>query len=128
MVTAILNSVGATKRAESSAAVLTAREVELCLLLADGKCAKEAAGEMGISYKTADTHRSNAMRKLGIHSGPQLGVYVERNLRSAGTPLQRFNLVQVSDGWCVELDKAGKPIRRMQIGLPKRSDIGTKNQ
>ena len=45
---------------------LTARERELVSLIA-GRClsSKEASVVMGIATKTAETHRSNVMRKMG---------------------------------------------------------------
>jgi DNA-binding NarL/FixJ family response regulator len=43
----------------------TPRELELIRLYVErGLCTKEAAWELHISYATADTHRSNIMRKL----------------------------------------------------------------
>jgi DNA-binding NarL/FixJ family response regulator len=47
---------------------LTAREREIVQLLAEGKSSKEVAVALGISVKTAETHRANIMRKLEIHS------------------------------------------------------------
>ena len=36
-------------------------------LLAEGKSTKEVATVLDLSVKTAETHRSNIMRKLGLH-------------------------------------------------------------
>src|SRR4029077_2216323 len=47
---------------------LIAREREIVQLLAEGKSTKEVAVILGISVKTAETHRSNIMRKLEMHS------------------------------------------------------------
>lgn len=47
---------------------LTSREREIVQLLAEGKSSKEVAGTLDICVKTAQTHRSNIMRKLGIHT------------------------------------------------------------
>jgi DNA-binding NarL/FixJ family response regulator len=47
---------------------LTAREREIVQLLAEGKTCKEVAVTLGITVKTAETHRSNIMRKLEMHS------------------------------------------------------------
>ena len=47
---------------------LTAREREIVQLLAEGKSNKEVAVALNLSVKTAETHRSNLMRKLGLHS------------------------------------------------------------
>ena len=59
--------------------VLTAREREVVQLLAEGKSTKEVAVVLGLSVKTAETHRSNVMRKLGIHSVSELVLYAVRN-------------------------------------------------
>jgi DNA-binding NarL/FixJ family response regulator len=59
--------------------VLTSREREVVQLLAEGKSTKEVAVALGLSVKTAETHRSNLMRKLAIHSVSQLVLYAVRN-------------------------------------------------
>jgi len=46
---------------------LTERERQVLVLIADGKSTKEAATHLGISYKTADSHRSRILEKLGVH-------------------------------------------------------------
>jgi DNA-binding NarL/FixJ family response regulator len=58
---------------------LTRREREVVQLLAEGKTTKEVAGVLGMSVKTAETHRSNVMRKLNFHSVSQLVLYAVRN-------------------------------------------------
>ena len=58
---------------------LTSRERELLRLIAEGKNSREAANILGISAKTADTHRANLMRKLQIHSVTELVRYALRN-------------------------------------------------
>src|SRR3984893_4876528 len=47
---------------------LTSREREVVQLLAEGKATKKIACHLDLSVKTAETHRSNIMRKLGLHS------------------------------------------------------------
>ena len=64
---------------------LTSREREIVSLLALGKSTKEVGISLGISVKTAETHRGNLMRKLGLHSVSELVLYAIRN-----------NFVQVS--------------------------------
>jgi DNA-binding NarL/FixJ family response regulator len=59
--------------------ILTAREREVVQLLAEGKSTKEVAVALGLSVKTAETHRSNLMRKLDIHSVGELVLYAVRN-------------------------------------------------
>jgi DNA-binding NarL/FixJ family response regulator len=58
---------------------LTAREREVTQLLAEGKSSKEVASLLNLSTKTAETHRSNIMRKLGFHSIRDLVVYAIKN-------------------------------------------------
>jgi DNA-binding NarL/FixJ family response regulator len=47
---------------------LTPREREVVRLLADAKSSREIALTLGISVKTVENHRANAMRKLGARS------------------------------------------------------------
>jgi DNA-binding NarL/FixJ family response regulator len=58
---------------------LTSREREIVQLLAEGKSSKEVAVSLGISVKTAETHRANIMRKLELHSVSELVRYAVRN-------------------------------------------------
>jgi DNA-binding NarL/FixJ family response regulator len=58
---------------------LTPREREVVQLVAEGKSSKEVATALGLSVKTAETHRSNIMRKLDIHSVSDLVIYAIRN-------------------------------------------------
>ena len=48
-------------------AILSARERQVLQLIASGYATKEAATKLGISYKTADSHRSHVLKKLGLH-------------------------------------------------------------
>ena len=58
---------------------LTQREREVIQLLAEGKSSKEVACLLNLSTKTAETHRSNIMRKLDFHSIRDLVVYAVKN-------------------------------------------------
>jgi DNA-binding NarL/FixJ family response regulator len=58
---------------------LTSREREIVQLLAEGSSSKQVATTLGISTKTAETHRANIMRKLEIHSVSDLVRYAVRN-------------------------------------------------
>jgi DNA-binding NarL/FixJ family response regulator len=58
---------------------LTPREKEVIQLLAEGKSSKEVATVLNLSTKTAETHRSNIMRKLGFHSIRDLVLYAVKN-------------------------------------------------
>jgi DNA-binding NarL/FixJ family response regulator len=58
---------------------LTAREREIVRLLAEGKSNKEIASSLGISIRTAETHRATLMRKLDVDSVSALVRYAIRN-------------------------------------------------
>ena len=58
---------------------LTPREREVVQVLAEGKSSKEVAVALGLSVKTAETHRANIMRKLQLHSVSDLVLYAVRN-------------------------------------------------
>jgi len=57
---------------------LTPRQREIVQLLAEGKSNKEVASCLGISVKTAETHRNNIMRALSFHSMSELVRYAVR--------------------------------------------------
>jgi DNA-binding NarL/FixJ family response regulator len=58
--------------------VLTPRQLEIVRLLAEGKTNKEVAVALGISVKTAETHRNNIMLKLQLRSFSDLVRYAVR--------------------------------------------------
>ena len=58
---------------------LTPRQREIVQLLAEGKSSKEVAVVLGLSVKTAETHRANIMRRLECHSVSELVRYAVRN-------------------------------------------------
>jgi DNA-binding NarL/FixJ family response regulator len=64
---------------DDSGDVLTTREREVIQLLAEGKTSKEVAVTLNLSVKTAETHRTNLMRKLDLHSVADLTRYAVRN-------------------------------------------------
>jgi DNA-binding NarL/FixJ family response regulator len=57
----------------------TLREVEIIRFLAQGKANKEIAAELGITLRTAETHRARIMVKLGLHSLAELIHYAIRH-------------------------------------------------
>jgi DNA-binding NarL/FixJ family response regulator len=65
--------------ADLARSVLTPREREVIQLLAEGKTTKEVATTLNLSVKTAETHRTNLMRKLDLHSVVDLTLYAVRN-------------------------------------------------
>jgi DNA-binding NarL/FixJ family response regulator len=65
--------------AEGNCLRLTGRQREIVQLLAEGKSSKEIACALGLSVKTAETHRANIMRRLDCHSVTALVRYAIRN-------------------------------------------------
>jgi DNA-binding NarL/FixJ family response regulator len=64
--------VGLSKRRNAG---LSAREVEVLQLIAEGKANKETAAELNISIKTVEKHRQHLMEKLNIHDTAGLTRY-----------------------------------------------------
>jgi DNA-binding NarL/FixJ family response regulator len=65
-------------RADDSKVELTTREVEIVRLLGAGKTNKEIAGELEISERTARTHVSHILGKLGLSSRTQAALWAVR--------------------------------------------------
>ena len=57
-----------TTGAARAADVLTARELEILALIAEGLTSREIGAELGISARTVEAHRNSLMRKLGIRT------------------------------------------------------------
>jgi DNA-binding NarL/FixJ family response regulator len=57
---------------------LTDRERQVLQLIAEGKTTKEVAVILGVSAKTAESHRSSLMSKLDIHSTAEVVRYAIR--------------------------------------------------
>jgi DNA-binding NarL/FixJ family response regulator len=62
---------------------LTAREREVFHLAVQGSSHAEVAARLGISQRTAETHRANVMRKLDLHSQVELIAYARSRGLSA---------------------------------------------
>jgi DNA-binding NarL/FixJ family response regulator len=67
-----LDSVGKRSRKTIQ---LTAREMEVLQLIAEGKANKQTAAELGIGMKTVEKHREHLMQKLDIHDTAGLTRY-----------------------------------------------------
>ncbi len=72
-------SAGAGKKQFGPEHSLTVREREIVRLLAEGHSNKEVASYLGVSIRTAETHRATLMRKLDIDSLAALVRYAIRN-------------------------------------------------
>jgi two-component system response regulator NreC len=57
---------------------LTPRERQVLQLIAEGKSTKDVASLLGISVKTAESHRTRLMQKLDIHETASLVRYAVR--------------------------------------------------
>jgi two-component system response regulator NreC len=64
---------------EKSKNPLTMRETRVLQLIAEGKSTKDVASLLGISVKTAESHRTRLMHKLDIHETASLVRYAVRN-------------------------------------------------
>lgn len=65
-------------RSEAPIDPLTGRERQVLQLVAEGKSTKEIARVLGLSVKTAESHRGRLMRKLDIHETAGLVRYAIR--------------------------------------------------
>jgi DNA-binding NarL/FixJ family response regulator len=63
---------------EDSYELLTSREREILQMLAEGKSNKDVANLLNLSLHTVETHRSNILQKLNLHSVPELILYAVR--------------------------------------------------
>ena len=63
---------------ETPAERLTARERQVLQLIAEGKTTKEIAVILGVTVKTAESHRTTLMGKLDMHSAAELVRYAIR--------------------------------------------------
>jgi DNA-binding NarL/FixJ family response regulator len=53
---------------EAPLQALTARELEVLRLMADGLTTKSIAAQLNVRFKTAACHRSRVLQKLGVDS------------------------------------------------------------
>jgi DNA-binding NarL/FixJ family response regulator len=83
---ALMSSLRGISRDDVSTA-LTPRELEVLGLVGTGRANKEIAAELSISERTARTHMSNILRKLGLASRTQAALWAVRE-----------GLVEVRDG------------------------------
>jgi DNA-binding NarL/FixJ family response regulator len=71
--------------ADTALAVLSAREREVAVLVAQGLSNRRIAETLVIAPRTADTHVGHILDKLGLHSRAQIAAWVvEHGLATAG--------------------------------------------
>lgn len=63
---------------EDSYELLSTREREVLQLVAEGKSNKDIANMLNLSLYTVETHRSNILQKLNLHTVPELILYAVR--------------------------------------------------
>jgi two-component system response regulator NreC len=66
------------RESEDSYDLLSPREREVLQLIAEGKSNKDVANLLKLSLYTVETHRSNILQKLNLHSVPDLILYAVR--------------------------------------------------
>lgn len=74
-----INTSNSANKPITSFQSLTKREKEVIKLIAEGYRSKGIAEQLSISIKTVDKHRSNLMKKLGLHSISNLTNYAIQN-------------------------------------------------
>ena len=75
-----------TATGRAAAATLTAREHEVLVLLAAGLSNREIAHRLSISERTARTHVSSILDKLGLRSRTQAALYAVQQGLAPATP------------------------------------------
>ncbi|MFC1591497.1 response regulator [Thermodesulfobacteriota bacterium] len=66
-------------RTGSALSELTEREQQVLKLIAEGFKNRDIAGQLYISVKTVETHRSNILKKLDLHSAAELTTFALQN-------------------------------------------------
>jgi DNA-binding NarL/FixJ family response regulator len=75
---AIARRLMAGAQPEGTAPAMTGRELEVLRLIGAGKANKEIASRLAISERTARTHVSHILGKLGLHSRTQAALWAVR--------------------------------------------------
>lgn len=64
---------------EKNSERLTYREKEVLNLIVQGYTNNQMGEKLGVSPRTIDSHRTNMMRKLGVHKATDLVIYAFAN-------------------------------------------------
>ncbi len=75
----VVDYVNAVVNRQKPGGIMTPREREIAVLLADGYSTKEAAAVLDISARTAEAHRAAVMRKLDARNVADIVKYCIRN-------------------------------------------------
>ena len=75
MVSSYVNKAGDFTDKKRKLTGLTKREIEIIRLLSDGLSNQKIAGQLGISHRTVDTHRTNIMQKVKVKNVAELVKY-----------------------------------------------------
>jgi len=89
---------------------LTARQCDVVRLVAQGKTVREAAKLLGVSAKTVDTHKTNLMRRLGIHNKAELVLWAVKQ-----------GLVEMNSGDAPQTETITRLARRQAQAIRARS-------
>ena len=68
-----------TVEAPTATPALSTRQREILQLIAEGRSTKDVARLLGVSIKTAETHRTQLMKKIGARSVAEVVRYAVRN-------------------------------------------------
>ena len=81
---------------------LTPRELEIVRFIFDGKKSREISEILSISIKTVDKHRSNILKKIGIHNFNELrqgGLYLLDFMKQTRYPPQDPRSIRKEQTW-----------------------------
>ena len=87
---------------------LSPREREVVQLVAEGRSSKEVAAILHMALATAETHRSNILRKLRLHSIAEVVLYAVRN-----------GIVHVQPPMYIGTERNGSPVLSAYAPIPK---------
>ena len=114
--------------------LLTPREREVTVHIANGKCNKEIAARIGISTYTVKSHVRNIMEKLGLHTRLQIAAKANQERRllrherladsqsvaiRSASPIQRSRTAY--DVSCATTSAHGRPGRNLCGSPPRRT-------